>query len=305
VGEVPPFSLKRARYFVVLAEELHFGRAAARLYMAQPGLSQQIKALEVEMGVRLVDRRGRDTHLTPAGELLYREATRLLADADDVVHRVQARAAGRTGRLQVGYSRSATYLGSPEVVQEFRSHHPDVQVSTTVAWTAFNIEMLRSHRVDVAFVRAPVDEPDIATLLLLTEEHVLALPPGHRLIDQPVIVPADVADEDVVAWPRTNGPGHYDRLVSQIWGADRPRVVVTEPDDDQILMAVANGLGVAIVEHQRALHIHPEQVTLRRFAQPAPLCGLLLAWRRDEHAPNVEAFIEICRRRFPSPQPVP
>jgi DNA-binding transcriptional LysR family regulator len=301
-GPVPmtesvPLNLKRVHYFVVLAEELHFGRAAARLFIAQPGLSQQIKTLEAELGVHLVERGGRETRLTAAGELMYREATRLLRESQEAVERVQARADDRTSRLTVGYSRSTTYVATTSLVQEFRSLHPEIQVSTTVAWTALNIEMLRTHNADAVFVRPPVEEPDLEVLTLFNEEHVVALPPGHRLIDKPVLVPSDVAQEDVVLWPRKNGPGHYDRLVAQIWGQGHPHIVLEEPDDEQILVAVAEGLGIAVLETERARHLPHRGVTIRRFAEPVPMCDLGVAWRREGHAPSVETFIAFCRQR--------
>lgn len=298
----PPFTLKRALYFVVLAEELHFGRAAARLFIAQPGLSQQIKALETEIGVHLIDRGRRETRLTPAGELFRQEAARLLADAGDVAERVRARAEGRAPGLTIGYSRSTTYLETTELVHEFRSRHPEIQVRTTTAWTSLNIEMLRSRNVDLVFVRPPVEGLDVEMLTLLIEEHVAALPPGHRLVDRPLLVPADLADEDVVLWPRSNGPSHYDRMVAQIWGAKQPRVVLEEPDDEQIIAAVAAGIGIAILETRRAMHLPHAGVTIRRFADPAPTCDLRIAWRREDHSPGVEAFIAFCQERTPLPQ---
>jgi DNA-binding transcriptional LysR family regulator len=302
VAESPPFTLKRALYFVVLAEELHFGRAAARLFIAQPGLSQQIKALETELGVVLIDRGRRETRLTPAGELFRHEAARLLADAEDLAERVRAQAEGRTPVLTIGYTNSTTYLETTKLVHEFRTSHPEIMVRTTSAWTSLNVEMLRSRTVDVVFLRPPVDGSEVEVLTLLTEEHVAALPPGHRLADQPRLVPSDLADEDVVLWPRRNGPGHYDRMVAQIWGAKQPRVVLEEPDDEQVMLAVAGGIGITILETRRALHLPHTGVTIRRFADPVPTCDLGVAWRREDHSPNVEAFIAFCQQRTPLPQ---
>lgn len=299
VAPSPPFTLKRALYFVMLAEELHFGRAAARLFIAQPGLSQQIKALEAELGVRLVDRGRRETRLTPAGERFHREAARLLAEAEDVAEGVRALGEGRVPGLTIGYSRSTTYLETTELVRQFRTRHPEIEVRTTMAWTSLNIELLRSRNVDVVFVRPPIEGSDVEILTLLTEEHVAALPPGHRLIDRPVLVPADLADEDVVLWPRRNGPSHYDRIIAQIWGAKPPRVVLEETDDKQIMLAVSGGTGITILEMRQAMQLADDRVTIRRFADPVPTCDLGIAWRREDHAPGVEAFIAFCQERTP------
>jgi DNA-binding transcriptional LysR family regulator len=295
--EPPLLNLKRAYYFVVLAEELHFGRAAARLFIAQPGLSQQIKVLEAELGVRLFERSVRDTHLTSAGEFFYREATRLLRETEEVLQRVRAQAEGRTSRLTVGLTRSTQFF-EKKLVQEFRTLNPEIEVSTTAAWTALNIEMLRSHNADVAFVRPPVEPGEVEVLTLFSEEMVVALPAGHRLVDRASVVPADLVDEDILLSPRRDAPGHYDRIVTQVWGDGHPRVVLEEPDDDQRLSAVASGLGVTVLERQRAMSLRPEKVTIRRFADPVPTCYVGVAWRRGNHDPAVEAFIAVCRHRY-------
>jgi DNA-binding transcriptional LysR family regulator len=294
----PQLNLKRAHYFVVLAEELHFGRAAARLYIAQPWLSQQIKTLEAELGVRLVDRGGRETRLTSAGELLYQRAVQLLRETEELVGQVQARADGRTNRLTVGFSRSTTYLETTGLVHEFRLRHPEVQVSTTVAWTALNVEMLRAHNADVAFLRPPVEEPDLEVRDIFADEHVVALAAGHPLAHKAALVPDDIVDEPIVLWPRKNGPAHYDRLVSQIWGHGRPRLVLDEPDDEQLMVEVGDGVGISIVELHRAQHIKPANVVIRPFSDPVPTCNLAIAWRRSDHTPGVEAFVELCQHQY-------
>jgi DNA-binding transcriptional LysR family regulator len=292
-------NLKRLRYFTVLADELHFGRAAERLHMAQPGLSQQIKTLEGELGVRLFERTRKFTRLTPAGELLRSEATRLLRDAESVVERVRARASGITGSLTVAYTRSAVYLGTTELVRDFREAHPDVLVRTTSAWTSRNLEMLHDHEVDVAFVRTPVDDPTIELLRLAREELVAVVPDGHPLARRSAVVPADLVDEDIVFWPREFGPGYYDSIIGQIWTSGPPRVILEEPDDEQILAAVSTGIGVSVLERRRATRLRPPKVTLRRFAEPVPTSGLAAAWRRGESSPTLDAFLIECRRMRP------
>jgi DNA-binding transcriptional LysR family regulator len=299
MADSTPLNLRRTLYFVVLAEELHFGRAAARLSMAQPGLSQQIKILETELGVQLLERGGRTTRLTAAGELLYEEGAQLLHDADDLMRRLQTRPDGRTGRLTIGYSRSTQHL-EMELVREFRELHSDLEVSTSAAWTALNVELLRSHNADVVFVRPPIDEPGIEALTLFSDELVLVLPEDHPLANRASITVRDVADEPVLLSPRRNAPGHYDRLVSQIWGERSPRVVLEETDDEQRLKAVADGVGISLLEHQRALNIRPQGVTIRRFAAPVPTCFVGVAWHQGDRNHGVALFIDFCRQRHAS-----
>lgn len=293
-------NLKRLKYFSVLAEELHFGRAAERLHMAQPGLSQQMKRLEAELGAKLLERDRRSTRLTPAGQLLQEEAARLLRDADALIGRVRARASGITGNLTVAYTRSAVYLGTTEVVREFRERHPDVQVRTVSAWTARNLEMLHDREVDAAFVRPPIEDPGVELLRLVMEELVAAVPAEHPLARRATVTPDDLADEDVVFWPRELGPGHYDRIVRQAWPRGQPRLVLEEPDDEQILAAVGTGIAISILERRRATRLCPANVTLRRFADPVPTAELAIAWRTGEATPILTAFLDGCRSMRPA-----
>ena len=296
---VPAISLRRLYYFAVLADELHFRRAAARLYLAQPALSQQVKILERELGVLLLDRGRGETRLTPAGELLKEEARRLLSEIQESVEKVHALQKGYTGKLRVAYTRSAAYLGPSEAVHKFREQHPEVMVRTMEGWTALNIAMLHSREIDVSFVRPPVYEWDISTVQLLEEELVVALYHSHRLSNHAAILPADLREEDVVLWPRELGPGYYDRIVGQIWGNSRPRIVVEEPDDVQILAEVAAARGIAIVELHRAIRICPPTVLLRPFAAPVPKTGLAVAWLDGHSTAMIEDFVSICRKVVP------
>jgi DNA-binding transcriptional LysR family regulator len=294
--DAPVLNLRRLYYFCVLAEERHFGRAAARLHMAQPGLSQQIKQLEAELGVTLIERGGRENRLTPAGELLHEHAVRYLRTGAELAEEVEARARGSLGRLTIAYTRSAVYLGTTEMVRDFRERRPDVQVRTTSGWTTHNLEMLHEHEVDAAFVRPPLDDPTLDTLALPDEELVVVLPTGHPLADEVSLRPEQLHSEKFVFWPRKFGPGHYDRIADQVWHAVEPDIVLVEPDDEQILAAVAAHVGISVLERARATRLCPPGVTLRRFADPAPKCGLALAWRSEDTNPVLRAFVTSCRR---------
>jgi DNA-binding transcriptional LysR family regulator len=293
---VPAVNLRRLYYFAVLAEELNYRRAAERLYVAEPALSEQIRSLEREFEVKLFERGRSGTRLTPAGELLQQEAYLLLRHAQGIIERVRTRANSDMSQLRIAYTRSADYLGTTELVRDFRHDHPEIEIHTTVAWTSFNIASLRAYVVDVAFVRPPLNEPDIEVVDLVDEELVVALPPGHRLIMQPEVSPADLHDEDVVIWPRDLGAGYYDRVITQIWGMDKPKIVLEEPDDEQILAAVSGGAGIAVVGLHRGTKLQPQNVTLRRFTRPAPTIKLGVAWLRDSSTLAIETFVATCRQ---------
>ncbi len=289
--------IRRLQSFLVLARELHFGRAATTLYISQPALSQQIKSLEEELGAALLVRGSHGVHLTAAGDVLLAEGDRLVRDVDTVMEQVRLAAAGRRGRLRVQYTRSWPGAGSHDLVTGFRAENPGVVVDVETGWTQLNIELLLKDETDVAFVRPPlVDFPQLASAQIGSDVMTAVLPPGHRLAARSVISRSDLSGESVVLWPRAQGPGYRDSIVSQIWGDAVPQVL-EEPDDDHILAAVAAGAGIGILGAERIRVLpHPDGVEIRPFADPQPQVQLAIAWRRQDGNPAVDRFVEFARR---------
>jgi DNA-binding transcriptional LysR family regulator len=284
--------LRRLRYFCAVAEELHFGRAADRLALAQPGLSQQIKALEAELGTSLFVRSSRRVSLTEAGAVLYPEARSLLAAADALEARVRAVAAGGAGRLRVHTTRSAPAGVAAALIDRFRDECPGVELQLVTGFTGWNLEELRAGRSDVVFVRPPLDaDPGVALVDLGEEELVVALPADHTLAARRRLRPADLRGEAVVSWPRRNAPGMHDRIEAQVWAGRRPNVVREEPDDEQVLRAVAAGVGLAVMIGTRLASLRVPGVAVRRFGVPVPTVGLALAWRPAVAPPAAARFV--------------
>ena len=290
--------LRRLRYFVILAKHLHFGRAAEEIGIAQPGLSQQIKILERELRATLVDRDGRGVRLTPAGEVLAREAATVLEQCELLEQQVRMTAKGLSGVLRIAYTRSAANTWVSELAREFRREFPAVHVTTLTGWTSWNLDLLRQQKVDVIFVRGPVNDPGIDTFTLAEQELVIALPAGHELAARQELAISDISDVDIVLWPRHQGPAFFDSLVEQVWPYGGPRVVHEEPESEQILAAVAAGLGVSVVDRARATKLCPPQVVLRPFAGPErPSVPVGIAWRRRDPNPVLRQFVQWCRAR--------
>lgn len=289
--------LRRLRYFVAVAEELHFGRAAERLHLAQPALSKQVRVLEDELGARLLERNSRHVALTAAGVALYAGALELLHTAEDLEARVRALAAGGAGRLRVHTTRSAPMGITAELIDRFRGEWPAVELELVTGFTGWNLEELDAGRSDVVFVRPPVGSlPAVEVLELGDEELVVALPAAHPLARRRRLRPADLAGEDVVSWPRRNAPGMHDRIEQQMWGGSRPRVVREEPDDEQVLRAVAAGAGLSVMIGTRLASLRVPGVAVRRFAEPVPTVGLALAWRPEAAPPVAARFVDLARR---------
>lgn len=267
------------RYFTVLADELNFTRAARRLHIAQPALSQQVKALERQLGAQLVERSSTGCVLTAIGTVVAQEANRVLEQAAAAEERIAAAIAGRHGRLNLAYTRSARGGPTDALVSAFRERHPDVELRLQTGWTTHNVTELLAGRLDAAFVRPPLDVPELACLLLAEEELLLAVPADHPLAaTRSRISRRRIAAEPVILWPRENGPGMHDLITGQLWPERGPRIVREEPDDEQLLLAVAAGHGIAPIPAGRAHALRIPGVRLRRLTPPIPTVGLGLAY---------------------------
>jgi DNA-binding transcriptional LysR family regulator len=290
--------LRRLRYFAVLAEELHFGRAAERLHIAQPGLSQQIRVLEKELKVELFVRSSRGVTLTPVGGMFADEVRDLLEHADRVEEKVRAFASGARGVLRILFTRSAPGDRSYRLVERFKSANPEVDVLTETAWTAWNLESLRNRKVDVVVVLLPLaEEADDLEVLALGEEALsVALPPGHHLAKKRKISRADLRGEPAVLWPRTLAPGAYDRLLEELWPDDAaPPIARAEPDMERMLAAVQSGAGFTLLSSARASHLNLPGVALRSFTGPGPVYRFGICWLRDTSNPAVPRFVNLVR----------
>lgn len=285
--------VRRLRYLVHLAEHGSFTRAAASLHIAQPALSQQIRLLERELGAELVDRRPSGIALTPVGEVAVAEARQVMDRLDRAERAIRNAVTGQSGRLRIAYTRSAPGGVTAELIDRFRELHPGIDLALTTGWTARNIADLRSGSLDAAFVRPPLDVPDLRCDTLTTEELLLAVPAEHELAPVRTVRREQVEDQPVVLWPRENAPGMYDRIVNQIWPGSTPRVVREEPDDEQLLRAVADNAGIAPVPAPRARSLRTRGVRLKHLAAPRPTVDLDLAYHR-ETSPALDHFLDLC-----------
>ncbi|MDL5156224.1 LysR family transcriptional regulator [Actinomycetospora termitidis] len=288
--------LRRLRYFAIVAEELHFRRAAERLHIAQPGLSQQIRVLERELGSTLFERNTAGVSLTDAGRVLLAEGVPLLREAERVAAHVRAAAEGRSGTLRVVHSRSLTDGLPDELVRSFSAERPKAEVVVESAWTTRNLAMIRSGEAEAAFVRLPLsDADDLGLLPLGSTELVLVLPASHPLARRRSVQTADLVELEVVTWPRAQAPGYFDDVARRIWDGPPPEPVAVEPDPEHLLAAVAQGRGACVMDANRANKLRPKGVVVRRF-RPVLTAGFGVIWNPHSHSPMLEAFIAHCRR---------
>ena len=283
--------LRHLRYFVAVAEELHFHRAAERLHISQPPLSQQIRALERELDVLLLDRNRRSVSLTPAGSVFLNEARAILDAVEAATEAARSVARGEAGRLAIGFVGSAMHGALPDVLREYRRTHPAVALALTELPTAAQLEALAAGRIDVGVLRPPVREPGLALATIQTEPFVVALPEDHPLAAEQEVPLAALLDEPFVLLSRREAPGLHLSLAEAMSAAGGvPRVVQEAREMQTVVGLVAAGLGVSLVPASVGADAH-HGVAYRPVAGTAPVVELALAWRPDALSPTVESFL--------------
>jgi DNA-binding transcriptional LysR family regulator len=293
--------LRHLRYFVAVAEEGHVTRAAERLGIQQPPLSQQIQALERELDAQLFHRKPRGVELTPAGRALLDDARAILARTEAAVAATKRAARGEAGRIGLGFTSSASFHPFvPRVIRAFRETHPLVALSLEESGTTELVAALRSEAIDLALIRSPVgDIAGVTVFPVLEEPMVVALPTGHRLARSRAALPlAELAGETFILYRRPVGPGLHDAIVA---ACDRagfsPRIGQEAPRMLSTLSLVAAGLGISLVPASMS-RLETEGVAYRALDKAAQLTAPLnLASRRSEASAAVRRFIAMVQRR--------
>ena len=289
--------LRHLRYFLAVAEELNFTRAAKRLNIAQPPLTQQIKALEAEMGVTLFDRTGYRVELTDAGRSFVPQVARILADVRNAVLIAKRAAVGEVGHVRVGFTESASF--NPLVTATFRSFrtaYPEVELSLEESPSTVLANALREGRIDAAFVRPPLRTGEGIDLHLIDEEEmVVAVPTSHPLALRPELEIADLAEETFVLYPRTERPGLADTVIAACEKAGfAPKVKQYTPQLSSTINLVAAALGISIVPRSMR-GLQPQAVTYKRLRDPKLTALLGVAHRSGESSAPVLRFVETAR----------
>ena len=275
--------LRQLRYVLVVADELHFGRAAERLHITQPPLTVAVKGLERELGVQLFDRTTRRVTLTAAGEAFRDRARAAVAELDAAAGDVADVAAGKSGKVKVGFVSSASYTTVPEALRAFRLHRPRVDLVLHPLTSGEQIEQLLDGDLDVGLVRDPGDVPGLHLELLSTEDLVAVIPENHPLARQEEIRPEDLQGEPMILFPYRLMPGFVSRVLRLFEPLAVPPAVVQQAiHQETVLGLVAAGLGMSVL---------PESV--ERFQMPG------VTTRRLAGRPQTE--LHVARPLHPSP----
>lgn len=239
---------RHLRYFIVLAEELHFGRAAKRLHISQPPLSFNIKQLEASLGAELFTRNSHGVRLTPAGEAFRQSAQRVLTEANAAALQVREVAAGVTHRVRIGFVGSMLFRGLPERLNEFQLAHPTVQIALTELNSAEQLEALRRGVIDVGFVHTDRIAGDLQHALYMSEPFVCCMPAHHPAAHGKALNPQRLKGSPLVLFSRGASPDYYERVVSLCaligW---QPLVRHEVRHWLSVVALVRKGMGVALV----------------------------------------------------------
>jgi DNA-binding transcriptional LysR family regulator len=288
--------LRHLRAFVILAEELHFGRAAHRLRIAQPALSQQIQRLEGVLTVRLLHRTSRSVELTEAGHALLASARGLLAEAERAVVTTRRAGLGEVGVLRIGFAASGAFGILPSILRRFRQEFPDVLIEFYDGPLELPIERLENGSLDVAIARGPVREPRLRAEVFYRERICAVLPETHRLASRNRIQLAALATDDFVMFPRQRSPYFHDSLTDLCRRAGFLPRITQEAADWQVLASlVAAGLGVSIAP-MSVRQMPREGVRCVPLTSSEQIAELVLLCHKERVSSITSSFIGIAHK---------
>ena len=286
--------LRHLKYFVAVAEELHFGRAAAKVQITQPVISDQIRRLEQELGVKLFFRTKRTVKLTEPGKIFFIEAKQILARVEKAVSAVQKADRGELGSLTIGYTGPALYSVLPKIIRTFRDRYPQVELVFKEICTNDQVKALNSGDIDVGFLHPPI-KGDFEFILIMTESMILALPEDHPLTTFTQVPISKLSNQPFILFPRQEGPYLYSRILSICQQAGfSPQVVQEVTPQPTIIGLVAAGIGVSFVSSSLQ-SINRPGVVYRELDVLTPELELVAAWKIEKVSPVLQKFLTVVR----------
>lgn len=300
--------LRHLRYFVAVAEELNFSRAAGRVYLSQPALSQQIRKLEEELGVSLFYRTRRRVELTDAGRVLLEGARQALVQIEQTIRAAREVGGVEGSHLKLGFPEYANHTIVAEILQAFKRRYPYVDLEEhemfTLQDTLRQVRELRKGELDVGFLLLPFDDDTLEIERVLRIELLAALPQSHPLASRSEVPMRELAGERIMLFSRHFHPGCYDYVVNccREAGFSPDMVQYREPQlysSATTFRMVASGVGIGIVARPLVSSFSHPGVVLKPLKDPSPKLDLVAAWRRKDLSSNLRAFLEVVREVVP------
>jgi len=288
--------LRHLRYFIAVAEQLNFTRAAASLHTAQPSLSQQIRDLEDELGTPLLKRSRRHVELTPAGRVFLDEARLVLAQTQRAVRLARQAAAGAESSFSIGFVPAAEVRIFPQVLPMMRAQYPGLELSFHSLTTAEQTQALLDRHIDVGFLRPPLGHPQLSGEVVMSERLVVVLPANHPLAAQERIAPAALADSQFIHInPHQAGQVLHGRIQDWLQRHQLVGQVCQEVHNVLTLLSlVSMGNGLALLPDY-AEHLRFRNIVTRRLTEDEPEIELLMAWRTADGSPTSQFFRALVR----------
>jgi DNA-binding transcriptional LysR family regulator len=292
--------LRHLRYFVAVAEELSFNRAAQRLRISQPPLSNQIKQLEEELGVQLFERSSRGVRMTEAGEALLDEARRIFVQLEQTTRVVQRVGHGEVGRLTLGFVPSASNEMLPSILRTFRHRYPEVELFLREMRPDRVVQRLHDQQIDAGFLYLPLDDASLNVECVSREPLVLALPESHRLASKPRIALQALTEEPFILPARYSMPGLYGQVTKACHQAGFvPRAVQKDVWLMQTIVGlVAGNIGVALVPASLR-NLRRRGVVYKQVYGLSPTVELGMVWRRNDLGAVLHSFLRVVRSQRP------
>ncbi|SHO56753.1 LysR family transcriptional regulator [Vibrio quintilis] len=289
--------LRYLKYFVAVAETKHFTRAAERLGIAQPPLSQQIKKLEHEVGAPLFIRLTRGVELTPAGETLYPHAVRILSSVDEAVNKVQQVARGEINKIKLGFATSTGMLEKVlTLVHRFQSRHPDIQIIPSEVPMPQLVDNLLDKQVDIAFLRLPCYASEkLEKWELFDDPFVAVLPESNPLSHHHQLSLHQLKDQELVVFPRETGPGLFDALHQALDNFDiKPKSNISAPQLRATVSMALAGIGIALVPQSLTEHLSGHSRIIPVSDMPLS-SRVVLSWNKTSLSEPVRQFIALSK----------
>ena len=288
--------LHHLRCVIVLSEELHFGKAAERLFMTQPPLSRLVQQLETELGTKLFNRTKRRVEITEAGTTLVNEGRHILGRFENVVRLMAKVNAGETGHIGIGFVSSADVVILTEILKSFTRDYPSVDVELLSMSSSEQVKAFLSGRIQVGLVRLPVTDPRLTLELVKRERLIVAMPAHHRLAGLKQLPLRALKNETLILFPRTSNPGYYDFIIKACRGAGFNPDIVREADNLYTGLAlVAAGRGISLIP-ACVRKVGWGGVVYADLRRPVVRSELAMAYLANQDSRVLDAFLRVTRK---------
>jgi LysR family transcriptional regulator, benzoate and cis,cis-muconate-responsive activator of ben and cat genes len=289
--------LRQLRYFIAVARERNFTRAAERLNIAQPPLSRQIQQLEYELGVRLIERGSRPVRMTEAGKLFYDQAVQVLERVEEMMAATRRLSASAHARLGIGFVSSTLYGYLPEVIRRYRAARPEVEITLHEMTSLEQIVALKEGRIDVGFGRIPHDDPTVERVLMRNERLLAALPASAPLPDRPLRL-EELEDRPLIVYPKSPRPSYADQVLALFRERGvHPPAVLEVRELQTALGLVAAESGVCLVPASVG-RLRRDNVVYRPLDEACGVSPIIMSTRRDDPSPEIALILRLIKRMY-------